>query len=129
MTLNELLKFERDSRENSCLNMCNCKIQMKMYISCLYTGFPFVELINPQISRGRGKCFLRPRNPAGADLEHNLGGGGGQEHARGTGRASGGRCPLLRAKRGSFDFFLVQKAHLIIIIIVTKNAHSVLQLN
>ena len=31
-----------------------------------------------------------------------------------------GRCPLLRAKRGSFDFFLVQKAHLIIIIIVTK---------
>ena len=31
-----------------------------------------------------------------------------------------GRCPLLRAKRGSFDFFLVQKAHLIIII-VTKN--------
>ena len=40
-----------------------------------------------------------------------------------------GRCPLLRAKRGSFAFFLVQKAHLIIIIIVTKNAHSVLQLN
>ena len=27
---------------------------------------------------------------AGADLEHNL--GGGQEHARGTGRASGERC-------------------------------------
>ena len=26
----------------------------------------------------------------GADLEHNL--GGGQEHARGTGRASGERC-------------------------------------
>ena len=30
---------------------------------------------------------------SGADLEHNLGGGGGgQEHARGTGRASGERC-------------------------------------
>ena len=70
--------------------------------------------------------FVPLLNP-GADLEHNL--GGGQEHARGTGRASGGRCPLLRAKRGSFDFFLVQNAHLIMIIIVTKNTHSVLQLN
>ena len=61
------------------------------------------------LERVVGRSSHVSKHAAGADLEHNL--GGGQEHARGTGRASGGRCPLLRAKRGSFDFFLVQNAH------------------
>ena len=52
---------------------------------------------------------------AGADLEHNLGGGGGgggksmQEVLAEPAGKGAGRCPLLRAKRGSFDFFEFKK--------------------
>ena len=50
--------------------------------------------------------------PSGADLEHNLGGGGARACKRYWPSQRGkdvGRCPLLRAKRGSFDFLEFKK--------------------
>ena len=53
-------------------------------------------------------CEVRSNGIAVADLEHNLGGGGGKSMQEVLAEPAGkgaGRCPLLRAKRGSFDFF------------------------
>ena len=53
------------------------------------------------------RLIARGARIAGADLEHNLGGGGKsmQEVLAEPAGKGAGRCPLLRAKRGSFDFF------------------------